>query len=126
MTFSSKESQNKFIADYNSKKFTTNELVKKYGFLNNQDLYGTLTTLRKQKLVPESKLSMSIKNYYKNKISNSSNKTAETKTKSVKDSNTPISEYRTVYFKDFSVQIHKKAMARLVVDHNNNLHILNS
>jgi hypothetical protein len=40
--------------------------------------------------------------------------------------NKPVTDYRTVYFKDFSVQIHKRAMARLVVDHNNNLHILNN
>jgi len=112
MKFTNEETKKAFVADYNSKKFKSKLLIKKYNFSNSPQLYGTITALRKEKLIPASKLSLSLKRYYDNK--------------NIRKANSPIAEYRTVYFRDFSVQIHKKAMARLVVDHNNNLHILNS
>jgi hypothetical protein len=125
MRFAIQSVKENFIKDYKSNKFTAKQLATKYKFRNIHDVYMTVSTFRKEGLLPESKLSQSIKEYYKNK------KTAEVNItdlipNTVKDRNTPVVEYRTVYFKDFTVQIHKKTMARLVVDHNNNLHILNN
>ena len=113
--------EKQFCADYQSGKYSGAQLVKKYSFNNTQDVYQYTTTLRKRGLIPESKLSKSIKDYYQKKKEGTYSTIS-----SSKSTNTPVVDYRTVYFKDFTVQIHKKAMARLVVDHNNNLHILNS
>ena len=111
-----------FLNDYKSKKLKSTDLVKKYSFKNRQDLYQTISDLRKEGLLPESKLSTAIKSYYKNKKDIKPTTTANISTK---DRTAPIVDYRTVYFKDFTVQIHKKSMARLVVDQHANLHILN-
>jgi hypothetical protein len=113
-----------FISDYKSKKFSAKQLTQKYKFKNPHDVYMTVSTLRKEGLLPETALSKSIKQYYKSKKVVDVNIT-DLIPNTVKDKNTPVIEYRTVYFKDFTVQIHKKTMARLVVDQNNNLHILN-
>lgn len=120
MKFAIPSVKENFINDYKSNKFTTKKLVQKYKFKNEQDVYMTVSNLRKEGLLPETNLSKSIKAYFERK--QNTNKSIDT----IKDRNTPVVDYRTVYFKDFTVQIHKKTMARLVVDQNNNLHILNS
>lgn len=121
MKFTIPQVRENFIKDCMSGNFKTDDLVKKYKFANAQDYYLTTSKFRKQGILPKSKLSESIKKYWAKK---KAGQQAPVKTSTTKDQ--PITDYRTVYFKDFTVQIHKKAMARLVVDHNNNLHILNS
>jgi hypothetical protein len=121
MKFPVAQVRENFIKDCMSGNFKTQELIKKYKFPNAQDYYLTTSMLRKKGLLPKSKLSESIKKYWAKKKAETQ---APIQTKVTKDQ--PLSDFRTVYFKDFTVQIHKKAMARLVVDHNNNLHILNS
>lgn len=121
MKFPVAQVRENFIKDCMSGNFKTQELVKKYKFPSSQDYYLTTSMLRKKGLLPKSKLSESIKKYWAKK---KAEQQAPVQTTITKDQ--PIADYRTVYFKDFTVQIHKKAMARLVVDHNNNLHILNS
>lgn len=122
MQFPIPQVRENFINDFKSGKFTTAQLVKKYKFAHRQDYYTTTSSLREKGLLPQSKLSESIKKYWADKKANKTE--APVQTKITKDQ--PIVDYRTIYFKDFTVQIHKKTMARLVVDHNNNLHILNS
>lgn len=122
MKFTSKEILNSFIADVKSKNYTNDQLVKKYNFNGIQDFYQTTGNLRRRGKLPKTKLSEAISKYWAKK---KEGKTTETKSVKKDRTNISIAEYRTVYFKDFSVQIHKKAMARLVVDQNNNLHILN-
>lgn len=127
----SQENQKQFIKDYKSG-MKTSELTKKYKVSNDAYTYQLIWQLRKQNLLPakaEKKTVETPKSYQ----SDSRKKAWETRRanlantdKKTEVTNKPVSDYRTVYFKDFSVQIHKKAMARLVVDHNNNLHILNS
>ena len=126
MKFPIKEVRNNFIADYKSGNFTADQLVKKYKFAHRQDYYTTCSEFRQKGLLPPSKLSESIKKYWAEKkaTEGTTKKASPVQTQITKSQ--PVTDYRTVYFKDFSVQIHKKAMARLVVDHNNNLHILNS
>ena len=109
-----------FVNDYKSNKYTTKKLITKYKFKSTQDYYCTVSFLRKEGLLPETTLSKSIKAYYDRK------QKGTTTVNTVTTRNTPVVDYRTVYFKDFTVQIHKKTMARLVVDQNNNLHILNN
>jgi hypothetical protein len=113
-----------FINDYKSGKLKSKQLVEKYKFASIHDFYMTVSNFRKEGLLPETTLSKSIKAYYKTKETNAVKTNNDVRT--INDRSTPLADYRTVYFKDFTVQIHKKAMARLVVDHNNNLHILNS
>lgn len=118
MVFTSQETKNSFIKDHASKQYTTKQLVKNYKFASTQDLYQTVSTLRKEGLIPKTAFSDAISRYWKEK------KKKQQSNEKVSDSS--VKEYRTVYFKDFTVQIHKKSMARLVVDGNSDIHILNA
>ena len=122
MKFSIPQVRENFITDYTSAKLSTDELISKYKFSSRQDLYQTTCELRKAGLLPKTTLSEAISKYYAKKKKTSVDHSIKTSSYT----NQPATEYRTVYFKDFTVQIHKKAMARLVVDYNNNIHILNS
>lgn len=103
--------QTAFVADIKAG-VKTNELVTKYGFPNRRELYYTVYYLRKTGVLPKRK----------NKLKNSNT----VKASNIKQDAKTVNEFRTVYFQDFSVQIHKNNKSRVVVDANNNLHILNS
>jgi hypothetical protein len=122
----SQENRKQFIQDYKSGSFKTPQLVKKYKFKHAQEFYQVVCDLRKSNLLPVSSLSESKKKAWETRKANKANMIKTTDSVTTEVTNKPVTDYRTVYFKDFSVQIHKKAMARLVVDHNNNLHILNN
>lgn len=138
-TTDGKLSQNakNLVTDIKSKNFSDEQIIQKYGMKNNAELHTTSRKLRVRGLLPPSiHAERGLKAWAtrrKNGTTHTTkgmkyNKTTDTSvnTQVSKSNSTLVTDYRTVYFKDFSVQIHKKAMARLVVDHNNNLHILNS
>lgn len=118
----SQEKQKQFVNDYKSG-MKTSDLTKKYSITNNQYTYQLIYKLKQKGLIHKvTDHSTTMKKAWETRRANLSN--GEKKSEAV--TNKPLTDYRTVYFKDFTVQIHKKAMARLVVDHNNNLHILNN
>ena len=78
-------------------------------------LYNTDTATRKTGVLPKRK----------HKTAKKVVKPVMTQTKTV-DNTASINNFRTVFFQDFSVQIHKKANSRVVLDENNNVHILNN
>lgn len=110
--------QTAFVADIKAG-VKTNELVTKYGFPNRRELYYTVYYLRKTGVLPKRKY----------KVAKSVNVKPTVKTTAVKTKDntalTSENQFRTVYFQDFSVQIHKNSNSRLVVDQNNNIYILN-
>jgi hypothetical protein len=105
--------QTAFVADIKAG-VKTNELVTKYGFPNRRELYYTVYYLRKTGVLPKRK--------YKTVKTVKSKPVAVAQPKQVA---TTANDFRTVYFQDFSVQIHKNANSRVVVDQNNNIYILN-
>lgn len=113
----------KLINDIKSKKYKNTVLIEKYG-MTSPNFYSLTQSLRKKGLIPSSVMSEKLKNAFASRNTATTDDTVK-KVKSEKITGS-IAEYRTVYFKDFSVQIHKKALAKLVVDQHNNLHILNS
>jgi hypothetical protein len=126
----SQEQQKQFIKDYKSG-VKVSELTKKYKVSNDAYTYNMIYNLRKLNLIPAAKKSSvdhaeRMKKAWETRKANKANMIKTTDNVTTEVTNKPVTDYRTVYFKDFSVQIHKKAMARLVVDHNNNLHILNN
>ena len=110
--------QTAFVADIKAG-VKTNELVTKYGFPNRRELYYTVYYLRKTGVLPKRKY----------KVAKSVNIKPTVKPTAVKTKDntalTSENQFRTVYFQDFSVQIHKNSNSRLVVDQNNNIYILN-
>jgi hypothetical protein len=108
--------QTAFVADIKAG-LKTNELVKKYNFPNVRELYYTVYYLRKTGVLPKrkSKTAKLVKPVVKTAVNKTKDKTAMTSD----------NQFRTVYFQDFSVQIHKNSNSRLVVDQNNNIYILN-
>ena len=116
------------IADIKSKTLSQQQIIQKYGMKDRTELHATTRKLRIQGLIPPSSHSERMKKAWATRKENGTTHTTKGMkfSKTTESSSSPILDYRTVYFKDFTVQIHKKAMARLVVDHNNNLHILNS
>jgi len=126
------------ITDIKSKNFSDEEIVQKYGMKNNRELHTTTRKLRVRGLLPRSlHAERGLKAWATRRKNGTTHTTKGMKyskitdtsinTKVSKSNSAPLTDYRTLYFgKDFLLQIHKKAMARLVVDHNNNLHILNS
>ena len=105
--------QTAFVADIKAG-VKTSELVTKYGFPNRRELYYTVYYLRKTGVLPKRKSKTA--------------KLAKSKPVAVaqpKQVTTKANDFRTVYFQDFSVQIHKNANSRVVVDQNNNIYILN-
>jgi len=126
------------ITDIKSKNFSDEEIVQKYGMKNNRELHTTTRKLRVRGLLPRSLHAERGLKAWATRRKNATTHTTKgmkyskitdtsINTKVSKSNSAPLTDYRTLYFgKDFLLQIHKKAMARLVVDHNNNLHILNS
>ena len=108
--------QTAFVADIKAG-VKTNDLVKKYNFPNVRELYYTVYYLRKTGVLPKRKSKTA-------KLAKPAVKTVATKTKD-NTALTSENQFRTVYFQDFSVQIHKNSNSRLVVDQNNNIYILN-
>ena len=106
--------QTAFVADIKAG-VKTSELVTKYNFPNVRELYYTVYYLRKTGVLPKRK----------HKTAKKVVKPVMTQTKTV-DNTASINNFRTVFFQDFSVQIHKKANSRVVLDENNNVHILNN
>ena len=106
--------QTAFVADIKAG-VKTEVLVSKYGFPNRNKLYQTMYYLRKTGVLPKRK----------HKTAKKVVKPVMTQTKTV-DNTASINNFRTVFFQDFSVQIHKKANSRVVLDENNNVHILNN
>ena len=98
-----------FINDFKNG-MTTKQLAEKYNFPNERRIHYTVYYLRKKGLIPQPKFKKS------NKVQ---------KTVKKQENNTIVNEFRTVYFQDFSIQLHKNANSRVVVDKNNNIHILN-
>ena len=109
--------QTAFVADIKAG-VKTNELVKKYNFPNVRELYYTVYYLRKTGVLPKRKSKTA-------KLAKPAVKTVATKTKD-KTAMTSDNQFRTVYFQDFSVQIHKNAKSKVIVDQNNNIHIVNN
>ena len=114
----------KLINDIKSEKYKNTVLIDKYK-MTSAAFYSLTTKLRSKGLIPESIMSEKLKNAFAGRNSSTTDNSVK-KPKSSDKVNVTINEFRTVYFKDFSVQIHKKALARLVVDQHNNLHILNN
>ena len=106
--------QTAFVADIKAG-VKTEVLVSKYGFPNRGKLYQTMYYLRKTGVLPKRK----------HKTAKKVVKPVMTQSKTV-DNTTSVNNFRTVFFQDFSVQIHKKANSRVVLDENNNVHILNN
>lgn len=108
--------QTAFVADIKAG-VKTSELVSKYNFPNRRELYYTVYYLRKTGVLPKRK-------YKTTKLAKPAVKKVVTKTKD-KTTMTSDNQFRTVYFQDFSVQIHKNSNSRVVVDQNDNIYILN-
>ena len=106
--------QTAFVADIKAG-MKTNELISKYNFPNRRELYYTVYYLRKTGALPKRKT----------KASKKLAKPVSTQPKTV-DNTKSVNNFRTVYFQDFSVQIHKNANSRVVLDENNNIHIINN
>jgi hypothetical protein len=106
--------QTAFVADIKAG-VKTSELVSKYGFPNRGKLYQTMYYLRKTGVLPKRK----------HKAAKKAVKPVMTQSKTV-DNTKSVSNFRTVYFQDFSLQIHKNANSRVVLDENNNIHIVNN
>lgn len=106
--------QTAFVADIKAG-VKTSDLVSKYGFPNRRELYYTVYYLRKTGVLPKRKY----------KTAKKAVKPVITESKTV-DNTKSINNFRTVYFQDFSVQIHKNANSRVVLDENNNIHIVNN
>jgi hypothetical protein len=116
--------QTAFIADIKAG-VKTSDLVTKYGFPNRGKLYQTMYYLRKTGVLPKRKHNTAKKATAVAKpLSFKLFKTVMPESKTV--DNTKSTNFRTVYLQDFSIQIHKKANSRVVVDENNNIHILNN
>ena len=117
--------QKAFVADIKAG-VKTNELVTKYGFPNRGKLYQTMYYLRKTGVLPKRKHKTAKKvNPVMKPVSLKQFKTVMPESKTV-DNTKSTNNFRTVYLQDFSIQIHKKANSRVVVDENNNVHILNN
>lgn len=112
----------KLINDIKSNKYKNVTLIEKYK-MTTANFYSLTQNLRKKGLIPASAWSEKLKSAFSAKTT-----TADTSVKKENSNGVKVTfnEYRTVFFKDFSVQIHKKALAKLVVDQHNNLHILNN
>jgi hypothetical protein len=117
------EKKTELIKEFQAGNFKTKQLAKKYN-LTTAYIYQIASRLKKQNQATKTDISASRKKAWETRRANAAN--TEKTAKAIEVTNRPVSDYRTVYFKDFSVQIHKKALARLVVDHRNNLHILNA
>ena len=117
--------QTAFIADIKAG-VKTSDLVTKYGFPNRGKLYQTMYYLRKTGVLPKRKHTKAKKATVVMKpVSLTQFKTVMAESKKV-DNTASLNNFRTVYLQDFSIQIHKKANSRVVVDENNNIHILNN
>lgn len=106
--------QTAFVADIKAG-VKTSELVTKYNFPNVRELYYTVYYLRKTGVLPKRK--------YKTVKSVKSKPAIVAQPK---QAITTANDFRTVYFQDFSVQIHKNAKSKVIVDQNNNIHIVNN
>jgi len=116
--------QTAFVADIKAG-VKTSDLVTKYGFPNRGKLYQTMYYLRKTGVLPKRKHNTAKKvSPVMKPVSLKQFKTVMPESKTV--DNTKSTNFRTVYLQDFSIQIHKKANSRVVVDENNNIHILNN
>jgi hypothetical protein len=116
--------QTAFVADIKAG-VKTEVLVSKYGFANRGKLYQTMYYLRKTGVLPKRKYKTAKKiSPVMKPVSLKQFKTVMPESKTV--DNTKSTNFRTVYLQDFSIQIHKKANSRLVVDENNNVYILNN
>lgn len=109
--------QTAFVADIKAG-VKTSELVTKYGFPNRRELYYTVYYLRKTGVLPKRKS--------KKTVSSKSIATVKSVKAVSKDVTHTSNNFRTVYFQDFSVQIHKNSNSRVVLDENNNIHIVNN
>lgn len=98
-----------FINDFKSG-MSTKDLVSKYNFPSERSLHYMVYYFRKKGLIPQPQFKSSRK----------------VKKATVKQDNNVVNEFRTVFFQDFSIQLHKNANSRVVVDKNNNVHILNN
>lgn len=117
--------QTAFVADIKAG-VKTEVLVSKYGFPNRGKLYQTMYYLRKTGVLPKRKHKTAKKATTVAKpLSFKLFKTVMPESKTV-DNTVSINNFRTVFLQDFSIQIHKKANSRVVVDENNNIHILNN
>ena len=117
------EKRTELIKDCQTGNFKVKQLVKKYN-LSPAYVYQFKSKLKDKTVAKTLNISEAMKRAWVTRRANAANANKEVKIEEI--TNRPVADYRTVYFKDFSVQIHKKALARLVVDHRNNLHILNA
>ena len=111
-----------FIIDVNSEKLTQKELISKYNLRTLEAFKQRIKRLKSECLVT--------KTPGKDDLSAIRLKAWVTRKKNIAIKNEitassqPLKvEYRTVFFKDFTIQIHKKSMAKLVIDQNNNIHL---
>jgi hypothetical protein len=111
-----------FIIDVNSEKLNQKELMSKYNLRTVEALKQRIKRLKADGLVTitpaKDELSASRLKAWVTRRKNMATKNETT------SSSQPLKvEYRTVFFKDFTIQIHKKSMAKLVIDQNNNIHL---
>lgn len=109
-----------FINDFKSG-MKTKDLVSKYNFPSERAVHYMVYYFRKKGLLPKVKSkNPSVKTIKAVKAS----KMVETTTTTEKA--TKVNDFKTVFFQGLTVQIHNDVTSRVVVDKNNNIHILNS
>jgi hypothetical protein len=120
--------QESFIKDLNEKKLSVADLIKKYNFRDQEHYKNCRQLLVRKGLLQASRATFNhqkdsrIKAWETRKANQAKLKEAQSPVVNVK--NSPVSDYRTIFFEDFSIKMHKKSMTNILIDKDHNVHVL--